>query len=387
MNAMFYRIEINGICLIILGIIGLFGTNKDYGSNRLAPENNVFRSITVLTFCICISEVISLCLHGNTRIGVYSILQICHGLFYLFSAAISYLWLMYIFVKFRKDLPKKAESVAYAIPLMLFAVVVVTNFMHNNLFSVNEYNDYARGKWVSLHWIVCGLYMILATSKTLKEIATEKNYRKRRSLYPLIYFVIPPVTMAVLQIIYKGTSILQVGFTLSILLIAVSEKDKSIYTDVLTGLGNRRGMYRYIENHPQSVPQKIYCMVIDMDNFKEINDTFGHDVGDQALVDTAQILTKVCSELTGDYYLCRYGGDEFVIAYRNYHRNQILFVKDQIMKYAEEIKDAQKREYVLGFSVGIAGKTCMCIEDVERLISAADQDMYAEKRKKHRRNG
>lgn len=384
MDAMFYRIEINFIYLAVLCTIEFFGVRKDYGTNRIALEEIVFRCMTILNIAICVFEMIGLCLEGNMHLGVYAILQICHGSFYLFSTAIAYLWFVYVLIQFQKENLKRCFF--YAIPLFFFTGLVFTNSIHEHLFLITEDHTYGRGTWVELHWIICGFYMLMATGMTVLKLIEAKSYRKRKLIYPLLYFVIPPITTAFLQVLLEGSSMLQGGFTLSLLLIAVSEKEKSIYADALTGLGNRRGLYRYIDRYAQAALQKVHCMVIDVDQFKEINDNFGHDMGDQALVDTAQVLTKVCSEWSGDYYICRYGGDEFVIAWRNCTQDQISAVKERIFTYLDEVNHTKKQRYRLKVSIGIAGMVCTSIKDIERVIGDADRDMYAQKREKHRRN-
>lgn len=378
MDAAFYRIEINLVYLAVLCIVEFFGERKEYGTNRVATQEILFRWMIILSACICISDMITLCLEGNMHAAVYAVLQICHGMFYLFSTAIGYLWFLYVLTQFQKTTFRKC--IFYTIPFLFFAGIVFTNCMHNRLFIITEDHCYDRGKWVGIHWVICGFYMLLATGVTVLQLVKEKSYRKRKLIYPFLFFIIPPIITALLQVVFEGNSILQGGFTLSLLMIQVSEKEKSIYTDILTGIGNRRGLYHYIDRCMRVVPQNIHCMVIDMDHFKEINDNFGHDTGDQVLVDAVLVLTKVCSEWSGDYYICRYGGDEFVIVLRDCTQEQIYDIQKRIVNYAEEIHTKKEQSYPFSFSIGISGMLCYGIEDVETVISDADRKMYMQKR-------
>ncbi len=76
-------------------------------------------------------------------------------------------------------------------------------------------------------------------------------------------------------------------------------------TDFLTGLYNRRCFYQYIHNNRGS--RTVSLMYIDLDRFKEVNDTYGHKVGDAVLVHTADVLRQ----LFRDDFVARLGGDEF----------------------------------------------------------------------------
>lgn len=89
-----------------------------------------------------------------------------------------------------------------------------------------------------------------------------------------------------------------------------SEATRSAEEDALTGIGNRRLLERFL-NEETARETELACIIADIDSFKEINDTFGHDVGDAVLRQIGQLLSS--KTRTGQLAI-RYGGDEFVIA-------------------------------------------------------------------------
>ena len=138
----------------------------------------------------------------------------------------------------------------------------------------------------------------------------------------------------------------------------------TIRIDPLTGLYNRRIMPKIRE-----IGTVIMC---DIDNFKTINDTFGHDVGDIAIKTVGH--TILDNIRVGDV-ACRYGGDEFLIVFTT----DIHEVIDKRMKkIAEDVKESLKLPFVdITLSVGIAfneGK-----ESLEELIKKADEALYSSK--------
>jgi diguanylate cyclase (GGDEF)-like protein len=87
--------------------------------------------------------------------------------------------------------------------------------------------------------------------------------------------------------------------------------NNSIYTDYLTGLQNKRGVNKYFDVLPAVLNNYFVVIFIDINNFKAINDTYGHKEGDHAIVTFSKIIAKSVrkNDLTA-----RMGGDEFLIA-------------------------------------------------------------------------
>lgn len=111
------------------------------------------------------------------------------------------------------------------------------------------------------------------------------------------------------------------------LLNKIKDLSRQAYTDELTKLYNRFGMKRIL-----SLNECDYAMLfIDIDNFKEINDKYGHDYGDIILIEIANILKR--NVFTSDFVV-RLGGDEFIIFFREINVDKIykkgLTIKDNI---------------------------------------------------------
>lgn len=153
------------------------------------------------------------------------------------------------------------------------------------------------------------------------------------------------------------------------------------YTDELTQKLNRRGFYELAQQAIKIQLDKkgsglvIYC---DMDGLKAINDTYGHDAGDRAIIYEGQVLSKIfrSSDIVG-----RLGGDEFVVVAPNMEKREFARIKKNITLECAKINKENKEAFELSLSVG-------CVEfnsenDVlENLIILADKAQYKEKRKK-----
>jgi diguanylate cyclase (GGDEF)-like protein len=157
------------------------------------------------------------------------------------------------------------------------------------------------------------------------------------------------------------------------------------HKDKLTGLGNRILLEEHLlKIHEEALKNnfKYTVIYIDLDGFKEVNDDYGHDIGDQVL----NIIAKRISFLTRDTDItCRIGGDEFVVVVNNFADPSIvLSLSSRILESIGKPLRLMDNNILLGASIGIAvypdnGNSW------ENIIKAADETMY--KVKKSGKNG
>ena len=121
--------------------------------------------------------------------------------------------------------------------------------------------------------------------------------------------------------------------------------------------------------------------MIDLDYFKSINDNFGHTVGDQALVDAAQLIKSTVppSALT-----VRYAGDEFIVIVYSDDERLVREMIDRLRTALVDFNATSRRQYKLSFSIGYAMYTPGM--DADQFLHKMDTDMYEEKRLKHSRD-
>ena len=98
---------------------------------------------------------------------------------------------------------------------------------------------------------------------------------------------------------------------ISSLLILLNKVNEAISRDPLTGLNNRRNMERHLLTYEGEQNRAISLIIMDINDFKAINDQYGHRAGDDALVLIANILRTTINGTSA--FLARYGGDEFVV--------------------------------------------------------------------------
>lgn len=147
--------------------------------------------------------------------------------------------------------------------------------------------------------------------------------------------------------------------------------------DPLTGLLNRRCMEDYLEEAMAKAKQKgnLFSLIMgDIDNFKKINDTYGHDCGDQALVHVAEIMKQCVRD--GDA-ICRWGGEEFLILVQG-NLGTASVVGERIRATVEE-EIITYHEQEIPFTITFGISTYVPGYRMEKLIQKADERLYVGK--------
>jgi len=154
------------------------------------------------------------------------------------------------------------------------------------------------------------------------------------------------------------------------------ENCRKALTDAVTGLYNRNYWEQIISDvtiHPRT--QNFSLILIDVDNLKEINDTYGHTAGDKAIEIVGQAIRKcIRKEDAG----LRYGGDEFIILLFNQDKKAAYRVIERIRKEISELAAGQ------GMNIQISAGAAYydCLRNMGDIIKMADRDLYKEKRVK-----
>lgn len=149
-----------------------------------------------------------------------------------------------------------------------------------------------------------------------------------------------------------------------------AELDRAAYTDQLTGLLNRRGLNRELALK-STLGREFYLLFLDIDNFKQINDTHGHKVGDYLLTSLTTIWSrKIISERVNFF---RLGGDEFAVIADGFSEEEVKKLAETIINSTRTVKLEFDAEITL--SIGIS-RFPQDTDSTEKLLSYADTAMY-----------
>ena len=151
------------------------------------------------------------------------------------------------------------------------------------------------------------------------------------------------------------------------------ELDRAAYTDQLTGCLNRRGLLRELAMKSE-MGKNFYLIFLDLDNFKQINDTLGHEAGDELLCEVATMWNNIPSKF--HFTVCRLGGDEFAIIYETTNKD---VTTEFIINVLHSITTLQSN-----FAASVSASAGLALydedtSDLQQLLSYADTAMYQAK--------
>lgn len=152
-----------------------------------------------------------------------------------------------------------------------------------------------------------------------------------------------------------------------------------VYKDPLTGLLNRRGFFDALASLVQA-GKPFYLCYLDLNNFKFINDTYGHNIGDNVLFHFAEVIQNNLQDIPNT--VGRIGGDEFIVLLQSdMPEDEVAKLFGQLQTLLQSIKLVNDDKFRISFSIGTAyyprdGK------DGDELINTADKKMYSDKERK-----
>ncbi|MBW6410090.1 EAL domain-containing protein [Clostridium weizhouense] len=148
---------------------------------------------------------------------------------------------------------------------------------------------------------------------------------------------------------------------------AQKEIKKQAFTDALTEIANRRALYDYMEKEKDY--SKIGMMLVDIDNFKDINDYYGHHFGDKIIIYVANELKKNCK----DTFICRFGGDEFLAVFKDVEDEKIIC--DKAKQILEKVHLYKEHDFSVSIGIGMGDNAI----DIDKLLIKVDIAMYKSK--------
>ena len=303
-------------------------------------------------------------------------------LYHIFSLYTAVAWFLYSERSHDPDLTQDSKKLALAmIPAVVLLVLILTTPLTGWIFYISFDNTYQRGPLYILRVAVYFGYILYTATKALMHSEHTAFYQKRVEYRTFALCTLPCVLAAIAQLLFPFLPILCAGTTLSILFVYVTLQEKLISRDALTRLNNRNQLHHYLSVKLECPPtdKDLFLLLMDVDNFKHINDTYGHVEGDHALQLVADSLRASCSRK--GFFIARYGGDEFVVLCELEAGESIAAICSGIHNALQ----ACQTPYPLRLSIGWAQYT-PAITTEQDFLARADVRLY-EVKQEHKREG
>ncbi|MBN2627023.1 MAG: GGDEF domain-containing protein [Spirochaetales bacterium] len=283
-------------------------------------------------------------------------------------------YLDFIIYRSRERLRKRLYYLPYTlIALAAMAVTPATGFV----FSIMEGNIYQRGPGIAV--IAAVNYLLVLQAFFI--VVRQKRGVDRPVWLNLLIFGLVPTIGATLQMRFYGLMTTWPFTVLAILMTYLFLEVQRETRDYLTGLLNRRQIEECLQIRLGEAGRSgsFALIIIDMDDFKIINDTLGHQTGDQALIAFSNILVR---SLKRTDRVGRLGGDEFMIILETKDEDVVFQVTDRISGQTEKENTWGNNPFRLDFSFGYAFYHPS--QSYKELMHQADQMMYRKKRERRK---
>ena len=357
---------------IILLIALLISSRFRRIENQL--DMKLFSYMAIFTLFSCFIDFISFYSDGKPGLVWHLICLFSNSFCFLANPVFVLSWCLYVDYKLYSSRSRLRMIYRVAsIPAAIMMIAVFINLFIPIIFYFDSSNHYIRMPLSYFYYAIDTLYLLFSIYIL---VDYQKKYGKVR-FFP-IHLMLGPIALGcALQLIFFGVSLIWVSLAVGMTSIYMSMQNEFSYLDALTGLYNRA--YLFYKAETFSKHKSIGGIMIDVDYFKSINDTYGHSAGDKALIDVASILT---SSKPDNAIVIRYAGDEFMLIVYDTSSDKLIPVMDIIHNEVNNFNTTKSRPYKLSLSLG-----CSMLDQendsLDDFFKKMDNAMYENKIKRH----
>ncbi len=275
---------------------------------------------------------------------------------------------------------KKATLVMYKSFMVInFLLITVSVLLDLKWFYYFDGYDYIRGPYFFVRGVIILIFCALLSVYTImNRKSIYQDYRK-----PI--FALPTLALvgALMQIFFTDLNTTYASISIGLLVLFFYLQAKNLDVDYLTGALNRRGLDIKMDEYVKSAlsnGQRFSAIMMDLDFFKEINDTYGHQEGDNALKAISSILYKVFSNKAS---IGRFGGDEFCVLAEISTRDELEEKLEMLDDEIELWNYKNDKNYKLQLSMGDMIYDPAKGMSTKEFQKAIDELMYIDKREHH----
>lgn len=361
----------DGTGIIMVTFLLLFRMRKQQLSQ---VHERIFSCVLVLSLIALTGEMVSFLIDGRTFPGCFFLQYVCNFFCVGLVVVVGFLWCL--FVDYRIYCNKKRlkyKAAALCAPLLLLVTLLLSDLFGTGIiFTVDSENRYARGRFSILTYVLVFIYF-------MESIINAHRARKKGIVpffFPIYCFVVPCMVGTMIQALFYGISTGWLATSIAAVFVYMELQTSNYYMDELSGLFNRQYMNYYLSQTAQQ-NSKIYGVLLDIDDFKLINDIHGHSAGDRAIHCMGRILVQ---SMHHNAVAMRMGGDEFVIFLADSSERECQKQMESIQNQIERFNKGGNEPFQLSVSMGSA---CFDGASVENFLAEMDAAMYERKRDYH----
>lgn len=366
-----HAIQLNIFMAILLSSIAIHAC---FRLNRKKAVHRLFFTLIGLTIFILVLEILSVVLNSKEYIDFIIAQRIVDTLGFTLTPVVPIVATLYAYKRINKYKKVSINKVNWlAIPFMGNCILSLGSYYFNWIFSITDENLYVRGPLFFVSPMVSLFYYIIHL------LFLYDNHKKvsKEELIILGSLTFFPAVLSVFQLYYFIYLTIWNSVGIAVVINYIFIMHDQAKRDPLTGLGNRMVYEEYLANCNRKNNVVLSVINIDLDDFKKINDVFGHQEGDKVLKFFARQLEEVFEGIGG---AIRLGGDEFIILLNERRKRRL----EQYIKILNDKIDTYNKSndmpYRIQYSCGIAIFNDS-FGNVYEFIQHSDKLMYEEKQK------
>lgn len=340
------------------------------------PGDRLFDAMCIVDFLGALFETAAFVVDDMDFMGARQINYLSNSLAFLGTVSIGFIWSLYTDLRVYRDPDAtRRRAKLLCIPWVIEVAAIVYNLLGTGLlFSISQENVYERGPGAIIGYISLMVYFAYSVAMVLRSRNQGINLR----FFPIQYFVGPCIVGVVAQFFFYGITTSWVSVATALVFVQMQTYAEDIYIDELSGLFNRRYLDRMIKNGSATHGDSLWGIMLDINDFKEINDKFGHGVGDRAIRILGDVLYRTAP--TGSMAI-RYAGDEFIILMPDCEQQLAQLTMDEINRALAKLNDSGDEPFRLHAAMGCAHFGAD--DDPETFLHNMDEKMYEDKRRFH----
>ena len=361
----------NGLTVLMMWFL-LLCRRKNRES--LHEEDKLYDGMAIVNLAGALSETIAFLVDGNQFTGCRQINYISNSICFIGTVSIGLLWCLYVELRIYRNYKRIFKKVRVVMfPWIVEVIMVLCNLPGTGImFKISKENVYQR----TAGSLVGYISLILYFAYSIYLVYHSKKQGVNVNFFPVIYFVGPCFAGVLIQFLFYGITSSWVLVAIALIFVQMQTYAENLYMDELSGLYNRRYLNAVLSERKFTKCKSLYGIMMDVNDFKYINDTYGHLEGDALLIAVADTLrTSVRSyDIVG-----RIGGDEFVVYLSNVtDRQNAMAVAEKLCQVIRGLSTMKKEWSNISASIGISFADHPDIK-MEELYISADKAMYSAK--------
>lgn len=370
--------QVNLVCLMVMAKLWqtVFHDYKSQYESKLF--SHVLLSTTIFTIADAGWIIFNTLLFPNNILVNYTV-----NIIYFVASAfigITWFWFCEYILGFRFWRHKSLLFLLH-IPFIALFFLSLSSPLTHAIFYIDSLNQYHRGPFHNLQVFCMNVYFVTTSIQGIIRLFDKNEIAMKKKYISISTLILWAFTAQMIQVCIPGYPTIEIGLTMALLSVYIELRNSIISLDQLTQINNRSQLLKYLSQkfkafNSDDSSKNLYLMVLDVDDFKHINDKFGHIEGDFALKLVADSLKKVAANT--NCFISRFGGDEFIVVAENETDAQTEKLCKEIR--GQILKDSKKsgKKYQISASIGFAKKDANNTT-VSDLLRSADTAMYKNK--------